>query len=172
MAEMGDGGFGSLLFGTPIGRFTLPERKPVADDSCRCGHDYSEHGVVPSVCGWREPQMADMVYGGPTGKGCDCTRFEFRYGTDKKRLEAAMKDIAAVTAAKNGDVSLQDLENVLVKYLTDTVKAEPLFPAVAADERAKVEALKQKVERAAAGVKFGLKPVLEGRAKLAMDEEV
>lgn len=43
---------------------------------CTCGHVRTYHSPVNFECDYREPQSIDIAYGYPTGKRCECKRFE------------------------------------------------------------------------------------------------
>ena len=90
-------------------------RIPANNDTCRCGHVYSEH-FSGGACSYLEMVFSDIARDGPSGESCDCKKFEFRYGPDKAKLEGVMKEIATLNEAKKGqEVTMQDLENILLK---------------------------------------------------------
>jgi len=135
-------------------------RQPIDQDMCKCGHAYPEHKA--NGCSFRETVFADIARNGPSGPQCECKKFEFRYGTDMARLEKVMKDIMALTLAKQ-DVTLQDIENILRPVLVGEPK--PIY--VDRPVPAPAEPVQKVVDRL-----FSVKPTLEGRASFNLDEEV
>ena len=178
MGSIGDGvrdyGEGRGMLGSIIApEWIRPPRAPMPDDTCRCGHGFVDHSRLDGPCAYRESQFADIARDGPSGPLCGCAKFEFRYGADKARLEKAMKEITALAKSKGDAVTLQDLEAILVKYLTDApeqvverFRFRTPITATAGQSVSSEIIIKQMVD------KLNLKPVLEGRAKLAVDEEV